>query len=178
MHARFGRSRRPGEGSWKMRGGLWNEWDRKWQGAPCFNGPEGCPALWHVVAGNLRGRLRLCCQFAIAIAIASEDSRLAARAAIKGHLKTDLLRVCKPRSLGSEHLLLSAPRHELGAMQRRLTFQHPWKLGSLEVTRGCLDKRGSLPVRVPRDVAWCADPVQVKVKSRRLMMRLTRIDLT
>jgi len=74
-----------------MCGGLWNEWDRKWQGAPCFNGPEGCPTLWHVVAGNLRGRLRLCCQFAVAVAIASEDSRLAARAAIKGHLKTDLL---------------------------------------------------------------------------------------
>jgi hypothetical protein len=76
------------------------------------------------------------CQFSIAIAIASEDSRLAARAAIKGHLKTDLLRVCKPRSLGSEHLLLSAPRHELGAMQRRLTFQHPWKLGSHERVSG------------------------------------------
>jgi len=90
-----------------MRGGLWNEWDRKWQGALCFNGPEGCPTLWHVVAGNLRGRLRLCCQFAVAVAvaIASEDSRLAARAAIKGHLKTDLpvLHVYKPRSLGSEH---------------------------------------------------------------------------
>jgi hypothetical protein len=84
-----------------MRGGLWNEWDRKWQGLRVSMGQKGVPTLWHVVAGKLRGRLRQYCQFAIAIA--SEDSRLAARAARKGHLKTDLQSTTYlwPRSLGS-----------------------------------------------------------------------------
>jgi hypothetical protein len=71
VHARFGRSRRPGEGSWRCVVGSGTSGTESGRGA-VFSMARRVSRLWHCVAGNLCGRLIL---HSIAIAVASEGSR-------------------------------------------------------------------------------------------------------
>jgi hypothetical protein len=143
----LGRSRRPGEGSWKMRGGLWNEWDRKWQGRRVFNGQKGVALV--ALCGWKPVRTFDTVQYCHCRRI----GRLK-----KGNLKSDL-QVSVSRGLWAVSISCSRLRGmNWGLCRGDRGFSI---LGCLEeVTRGRLDKRGSLPVRAPRDLAWHGMPIR------------------